>query len=92
MYRFHDHLPVRFDRSLHWHINWRHERLFVDRPEWAEAVRRGGCWVDFATVFYWYQTQSGGYEHAALPDAGDRMSGLLQSSLTPFDVSGPPKS
>jgi hypothetical protein len=90
MYRFHDHLPVRFDQSLHWHINWRHERLFVDRPEWAEAVGRGGCWADFATVFYWYQSQAGGYAHDELPKVSDRMESLLQSSLAPFHASGPP--
>ena len=81
LYRFHDHMPIRFDKSLHWHINWRHERLFTDRPEWADAVARSGCWVDFASVFYWYQSVASGFEHATLAPVPERAETLLTSSM-----------
>ncbi|HOY58776.1 MAG TPA: DUF2961 domain-containing protein, partial [Verrucomicrobiota bacterium] len=54
IYRFHDHLPIRFARELTWSINWSQEQMFTSRPEWAERVQAGGCWMDYATVFYWY--------------------------------------
>lgn len=53
IYRFHDHMPIRFDNQLRWHINWKHERTFTRRPAWAKAVAGDGCWVDYATVYYW---------------------------------------
>ena len=28
-YRFHDHMPIRFNKALRWHINWKHERFFA---------------------------------------------------------------
>jgi hypothetical protein len=72
IYRFHDHQPIRFTKSLRWHINWSQERFFTSSPEWAAAAARGGCWVDYATVHYWYQTEPGGYRHAALPPVSER--------------------
>jgi hypothetical protein len=32
IYRFHDHLPIRFNQSLRWHINWRNEHFFTRNP------------------------------------------------------------
>jgi len=72
IYRFHDHMPIRFRRSLTWRINWQEERAFTAQPAWREAVDRGGCMVDYATVFYWYQDDPGGYDHEALPEVGPR--------------------
>jgi hypothetical protein len=71
IYRFHDHMPIRFRESLDWRINWGYEKQMHDSREFregpAKASRdRGGCWVDYATVFYWYQDNPAGYRHAEL--------------------------
>ena len=89
IYRFHDHMPIRFTRELRWHINWREESGFVASPAWHKAVKRSGCWVDYATVYYWYQSQPGGYEHAPLPPVPERAKLLLRSSARPeADIGG----
>jgi hypothetical protein len=76
IYRFHDHQPIRFTKSLRWHINWSQEKHFFDNKEWmpklTEAVAKGGCLVDYATVYYWYQTVPGGFRHAPLAPVADR--------------------
>ena len=89
--RSRDHQPVRFSKSLRWHVNWSHERGFLggwDKPseakdapfgaKWAAGVAKGGCWVDYATVHYWYQTVPGGYRHAALPPVAERAKLMLR--------------
>lgn len=81
IYRFHDHMPIRFNKSLRWHINWQHEQSFTGRPEWAQAVAKGGCWVDYATVYYWYQTTPGGYKHQPLRPVADRQKAILRPPL-----------
>jgi len=78
IYRFHDHQPIRFHKSLRWHCNWSQERMFTARSEWAAAVAKEGCWVDFATVYYWYQTVPGGYRHPPLPSAAERARPMLR--------------
>jgi hypothetical protein len=80
IYRFHDHMPIRFNKSLRWHINWSQERGFVGNPEWAKAVERQGCWVDYATVYYWYQNDPGGFEHEPLQPLPERQQPLLRTS------------
>ncbi|HBO45515.1 MAG TPA: hypothetical protein DD670_16605 [Planctomycetaceae bacterium] len=80
IYRFHDHMPIRFNKSLEWRINWSKERLFTRKPEWSEAVERDGCWVDYATVYYWYQNQPGGFKHQPLDPPAERQKTLLRSS------------
>jgi hypothetical protein len=80
IYPFHDHMPIRFNKFLSWHINWSHERWFTQRPEWPKAVANDGCWVDYATVFYWYQQAPGGYQHEPLPAVADRQKVMLHSS------------
>jgi len=86
IYRFHDHMPIRFNKSLRWHINWSQEKFFTGDPKWAAAVARGGCWVDYATVYYWYQTVPGGYQHAPLAPVAARQKTLLRSSQQPLDL------
>jgi hypothetical protein len=86
IYRFHDHLPIRFARELTWSIDWRHERMFKSRPEWAERVRAGGCWVDYASVFYWYQDDPAGYKHEPLPPASERRLTMLHSNQEAADL------
>ena len=55
VYRFHDHIPIRFTKELTWSIDWKHE--FWKTTQWLEPIRQrkqeGGCWVDYASVFYW---------------------------------------
>lgn len=76
IYRFHDHQPVRFSRSLRWTINWSEERHMFRNGQWMAAwdaaLAKGGGWVDYATVFYWYQNDPAGYEHAPLPPPVER--------------------
>ncbi len=86
IYRFHDHLPIRFARELAWSIDWRHERMFVAQPEWARRVQAGGCWVDYATVFYWYQDRPGDYRHEPLPPVEQRRAALLHPNLEAVDL------
>lgn len=81
IYRFHDHSPIRFARQLTWSIDWSHERSFTARPEWAKRVQAGGCWVDYATVFYWYQDRPGDYQHEPLPAIDQRRLPLLHPNL-----------
>jgi hypothetical protein len=95
-YRFHDHMPIRFNQSLRWHINWGMEWQWnnINPPgqirtgaarhamDWDEALARDGCWVDYAHVFYWYQDQPGGFEHKPLPLVEERMKPLLRSSMS----------
>jgi hypothetical protein len=88
IYRFHDHMPIRFNKSLSWHINWSCERTFTNRPEWPKAVANNGCWVDYTTVYYWYQDNAGGYEHEALRPVGERQKLLLHSSVKPASKAG----
>ena len=79
IYRFHDHLPIRFSKSLKWSINWRHERYFTNRPDWQRAVEDGGCWVDYATVFYWCSRSPGGYKHQPLRPVEERQKPMIGS-------------
>ena len=81
IYRFHDHMPIRFTTKLRWHINWGCERHVHQNPIWVKrhntALDRGGCWVDYATVHYWYQDQPGGFEHEHLPPVEERQKVVL---------------
>jgi len=88
IYRFHDHMPIRFNKSLSWQINWSHERMFTKRPEWAKGAAKGGCRVDYATVFYWYQDKPGGYNHEPLRAVEQRKKTLLCSSVKPVKPTG----
>ena len=68
IYRFHDHMPIRFQNELVWTIDWRSEDA---------AFGRQKGWVDYATVFYWYQDAPGGYRHEALPPVAERCADIL---------------
>ena len=83
IYRFHDYMPIRFNKSLRWHISWQNEKSFVGKPKWRKAVARDGCWVDYATVYYWYQDNPGGYKHERLRPLSERQKILLHSSVKP---------
>ena len=83
IYRFHDHMPIRFARELTWKINWKFEFYWESKREYlqkvAETAERGGCWVDYATVFYWYQGSPAGYSHAPLGDAQARRATIIKN-------------
>lgn len=96
IYRFHDHQPIRFTKSLRWHINWQYEQIYFkgwDNPstdekapmgaKWAAALAQGGCWVDYATVYYWFQTVPDGYQHQPLPPVADRAKLILHPMTEP---------
>ncbi len=80
IYRFHDHQPIRFQRQLSWAINWREEHFFTAQPLWAQRVAADGCWVQYDTVFYWYQNSPAGYQHEPLPPLEKRQTVLAKSS------------
>ncbi len=83
VFRFHDHQPIRFEKSLRWHIDWTQERHIGNwGGKWPAVVAKGGSWVDYATVFYWYQTVPGGYQHAPLPPVAERAKTMLHPNLT----------
>ena len=82
IYRFHGHMPIRFQESLSWRINWSQEKHMHSQKEFQEGQYRissdqGNGWVDYATVFYWYQDVPGGFRHAPLDPAGKRKAFML---------------
>jgi hypothetical protein len=91
VYRFYDYQPIRFNKSLRWHLNWSQERELYynwDKPspegpfgaKWASRVAQNGCWFDYAAVFYWFQTVPGGYIHQQLPPLDERIKPILHSN------------
>ena len=91
IYRFHDHMPIRFTRELTWSINWKHE--FWKNPQWLEPIRQrkqeGGGWVDYATVFYWYQDTPAGFDHQPIEPLDQRIKDLLKSSRKTAEAETP---
>jgi hypothetical protein len=81
LYRFHDVAPIHFRNSLKWSITWEHEKAPTEEQEWTKAIEAGGCWVDLATVHYWYQADPGAYQHQILPPVDERIKPLLRSSV-----------
>ncbi|MCC6124273.1 MAG: DUF2961 domain-containing protein [Pirellulales bacterium] len=78
IYRFHDHQPIRFNKSLRWTIDWSTEGCFKsEAAKLSKIAAEGGSWVDYATVHYWYQDQPGGYKHKELESVADRMKLIL---------------
>ncbi len=86
IYRFHDHQPIRFGKQLSWVINWQQEKYFTALPIWPERVAAEGCWVQYDSVFYWYQTDPAGYQHESLPPLEKRQLPLTRSSVPETDV------
>lgn len=82
IFRFHDHMPIRFRRSLSWRINWGQERHMHGSKDFEDGIGRSTrdperCWVDYASVFYWYQSDPGGYAHAPLAPPAERQAVML---------------
>jgi len=66
IYRFHDHMPIRFNDSLDWWICWRNETF---------GEQTG--WVDYSTVHYWYQNHPAGFRHQELMPVSQRTLDIL---------------
>ena len=49
------------------------ETFFTRSPAWHAAVARNGCWIDYATVHYWYQTIPGGFGHRPLRPVAEQV-------------------
>lgn len=94
IYRFHDHMPIRFEKSLAWNINWSMERHYNNldpipavkesakdhEKRWDAVLARNGGWIDYAHVSYWYQDRPGGFKHQPLPKPEERVALLLKSN------------
>lgn len=85
IYRFHSHMPIRFRESLSWRINWSEEKHMHRQKEFLEgqyrtSIDQGNGWVDYATVFYWYQDAPGGFRHAPL-DPPEVRQALMRHSI-----------
>jgi hypothetical protein len=89
VFRFHDHMPIRFDKSLAWTIDWQYESTFVNPPAWRERVGPNGGWVDYAFVFYWYMDTPAGYEHEPLAPLQERILPMLPPPEHPLVFSFP---
>ncbi len=68
IYRFHDAMPIRFERDVVWTIDWKNEDVGFGKQK---------GWVDYASVFYWYQDSPGGYRHEPLPPVAERCLDIL---------------
>lgn len=66
IYRFHDHMPIRYDERLDWWICWKNETF---------GEQSG--WVDYAMVHYWYASDPGGYQHVPLMPVERRTLDIL---------------
>ena len=66
IFRMHDHMPVRFEKSFGWSINWQYETMFAWPQYWRRETVPDGGWVDYAAVTYWYMNSPAGYDHEPL--------------------------
>jgi hypothetical protein len=88
IFRFHDRMPIRFRRSLSWRINWGEERHMHASKAFQDGIARYSddperLWVDYATVFYWYQDEPGGYAHVPLEAAAARRALMRHPNRVP---------
>ncbi len=77
IFRLHDHMPIRFDKSLSWTINWQYETMFANPPYWRDKIGENGGWVDYAIVTYWYMDSPNGFNHELLRPLSSRRKLLL---------------
>ena len=77
IFRFHDHMPIRFNKELEWKINW--DKEFAGfAPIVKKTIEKGEGYVDYATVFYWYLNVPGGYVHDQLAPVEERQLRLIK--------------
>jgi hypothetical protein len=77
IFRMHDHMPVRFEKSFGWSINWQYETMFAWPQYWRRETVPDGGWVDYAAVTYWYMNSPAGYDHEPLAPLAERSKNLL---------------
>ncbi len=77
IFRIHDQMPVRFEKSFSWTINWQYETMFAWPQNWRKQIGSNGGWVDFAAVTYWYMNSPEGYDHEPLAPLAERSENLL---------------
>lgn len=77
-YRFRDRNMIPFARSLDVRVDWTHEARDNEplRAQLRDAHASGGGWVDYATVWYWYQDRPG-YDHGELLPCEERAKLVL---------------
>lgn len=80
IYRFHNHMPISYNSSIKWTIDWSNETVFTTRKDWPGLVEDGCCWVDYATVHYWYSDHPAGYKHEPMLPVEKRQMQMLQTS------------
>jgi len=83
VFRFHDKMPIRFNTSLTWEINWQYETMFGQPPTWRKAIGENGGWVDYACVTYFYLDSPGGYDHKPLRQVAQRTLDILGKPANP---------
>jgi len=75
---------IRFNKSIDWRINWKHEYKFENwekeyRKMIGELKDKSRLYVDYADIFYWYQNKIG-HEHLKLPSVEERTKEVLNSN------------
>ena len=77
-FRFRTRNVIPFARQLEWRVNWSHEfkgnKSFHKRL--AKRVDAGGAWVDYATMYYWYQ-DTPSHEQGPLMPLDERIRTVL---------------
>ena len=84
IFRFHDHMPIRFNKELEWKINWEHELDGKSKdylPIIKKTIENGEGYVDYATVFYWYLNVPGGYVHDSLAPIEERQLRMIKKRV-----------
>jgi hypothetical protein len=88
IFRFHDRMPLRFRKSFSWRINWSQEKQMHSWKTFQDGVGKFSddperCWVDYATVYYWYQNEPGGFSHAPLEPPAERQAPMRHPNRVP---------
>ena len=77
VFRLHDKMPIRFNKSISWDINWQYETMFANPPLWREKIGDNGGWVDYACVTWFYLDSPSGYDHQPLRPLAERTAVML---------------
>lgn len=83
IFRLHDKMPIRFNRTFRWEINWQYESMFGDPPTWRKKIGENGGWVDYACVTYFYLDSPDGYDHKPLRPLNERTRDMLNKPAHP---------
>ena len=82
IYRFRINNTIGFNKNLDLRINWAND--FTDNNYFLKRIARinseGRGWIDYATTYYWYQSEIG-YDHDPLLSLDERTKLILKSNL-----------